>query len=67
VLVCHELEVLPPACRRVALLEAGRLVATGAPEEVLTTERVTGLYGLGLRAWHGGGRHAVLPEGAAHD
>ena len=66
-LVCHELEVLPPACRHVALLEAGRLVATGAPEEVFTTDRVTRLYGAGLRAWHRGGRHAVLPGEAAHD
>jgi ABC-type cobalamin/Fe3+-siderophores transport system ATPase subunit len=62
-LVCHELEVLPPACRQVALLEGGRLMATGAPEEVFTTECVTRLYGAGLSAWHSGGRHAVLPEG----
>ena len=67
VLVCHELEVLPPACRHVALLEAGRLVATGTPEEVFTTDRVTRLYGAGLRAWHHGGRHAVLPGEDAHD
>lgn len=67
VLVCHELEVLPPACRHVALLEAGRLAATGTPEEVFTTERVTRLYGAGLRAWHHGGRRAVLPGEDAHD
>ena len=67
VLVCHELEVLPPACRLVALLEAGRPAATGTPEEVFTTDRVTRLYGAGLRAWHRGGRHAVLPGEDAHD
>ncbi len=67
VLVCHELEVLPPACRQVALLEAGRLVTTGTPEEVFTTDCVTRLYGAGLRAWHRGGRHAVLPGEDAHD
>lgn len=64
VLVCHELEVLPPACRRVALIEGGRLAAVGTPVEVLTTDRVTRLYGPGLRAWHEGGRHAVLPQPA---
>jgi len=63
VLVCHELEVLPPACRRVALLEDGRLTATGAPEQVFDGARVASLYGAGLGVVHRGGRHAVLPAG----
>ncbi|HTS18987.1 MAG TPA: metal ABC transporter ATP-binding protein [Verrucomicrobiae bacterium] len=61
VLVCHELEVLPPACRRVVLLDRGRVLAAGAPEDVFTTQRVRSLYGAGLRVTHEGGRHAVLP------
>ena len=67
VLVCHELEVLPPSCRRVVLLDAGRVAATGSPEAVFTTERVTRLYGAALRPVHQGGRHAVVPGGGAHD
>jgi iron complex transport system ATP-binding protein len=67
VLVCHELEVLPPSCRQVVLLDAGRVAATGSPEAVFTTERVTRLYGATLRPVHQGGRHAVLPGGGAHD
>jgi len=67
VLVCHELEVLPPSCRQVVLLEAGRVAATGSPEAVFTTERVARLYGATLRPVHQGGRHAVVPGGGAHD
>jgi len=67
VLVCHDLEVLPPACRQVVLLDAGRTAATGSPETVFTTERVSRLYGAALRAVHQGGRHAILPGGGAHD
>jgi iron complex transport system ATP-binding protein len=67
VLVCHELEVLPPACRHVILLEAGRVAATGSPEAVFTAERVTRLYGATLRPVHEGGRHAVVPGGGARD
>lgn len=63
VLVCHELEVLPPACRRVVLLESGKAVAEGAPEEVFTQERIATLYGKGLSVFHRGGRHAVIPTG----
>ncbi len=63
VLVCHEPEVLPPSCRQVVLLEAGRVAATGSPEAVFTTERVTRLYSATLRPVHQGGRHAVLPGG----
>lgn len=61
-LVCHELEVLPPACRHVLLLDSGRVLTAGSPEEVFTIERVAALYGAGLQVWHGGGRHAVMPE-----
>jgi ABC-type cobalamin/Fe3+-siderophores transport system ATPase subunit len=63
VLVCHELEVLPPACRHVILLEAGRVSAAGAPDDVFTTERVRRLYGANLQALHHAGRHAVIPGG----
>ncbi|HNQ88501.1 MAG TPA: metal ABC transporter ATP-binding protein [Verrucomicrobiota bacterium] len=65
VLVCHELEVLPPACRAVVLLEAGRVSAAGSPEDVFSTERVSSLYGAHLHALHRDGRHAVMPGGAA--
>lgn len=65
VLVCHELEVLPAACRRVVLLAEGRIVADGLPATVLSDERVAALYGPGLRAVHAGGRHAVVPAALA--
>ncbi len=67
VLVCHDLEVLPPACRQVVLLDVGRVAATGSPETVFTSQRVSRLYGAALRAVHQGGRHAVVPGGGAHD
>jgi ABC-type cobalamin/Fe3+-siderophores transport system ATPase subunit len=63
VLVCHELEVLPPSCRQVVFLEAGSVAATGTPEAVFTTENVQRLYGSTLQAIHRGGRHAVIPGG----
>jgi iron complex transport system ATP-binding protein len=61
VLVCHELEVLPPSCRRVVLLDKGTLAACGSPEDVLTDERVCAFYEGRFRAIHHAGRHAVLP------
>lgn len=61
-LVCHELEVLPPSCRRCVLLDGGRVVADGPPEAVLTPERVAGLYGPRLTVRHVGGRHVVIPS-----
>ena len=66
VLVCHELEVIPPECRRVILLDQGRLLASGSPQSVFTDRRVAALYGAGLRVMHEGGRHAVLPQGGVH-
>lgn len=65
ILVCHELEVLPRCCRRLLLLDGGEVRAEGAPEDVLTDERVARLYGSGLRVLHQGGRHAVVPTAEA--
>lgn len=65
VLVCHELEVLPPCCQQVILLNRGRVIAAGTPERVFTSEQVAALYGRGLAAVHHGGRHAVIPTGGA--
>jgi ABC-type cobalamin/Fe3+-siderophores transport system ATPase subunit len=63
ILVCHELEVLPAECRQIILLEGGRVTATGEPEAVFTTDRVSQLYDATLRVVHEGGRHAVVPGG----
>ena len=43
--VLHDLNLAATYCRRLALLSRGRLVALGAPEEVLTAERVGEVYG----------------------
>ncbi len=62
-LVCHELEVIAPSCRRIVLLEAGRITADGEPVDVLTDGRIASLYGGGLAVVHDAGRHAVIPTG----
>jgi ABC-type cobalamin/Fe3+-siderophores transport system ATPase subunit len=67
ILVCHELEVLPVACRHVVLLNQGRVAANGTPESVLTSQSVSALYGARFQAVHQHGRHAVIPGGGAHD
>jgi ABC-type cobalamin/Fe3+-siderophores transport system ATPase subunit len=63
VLVCHELEVLPVCCKRVILLDQGRVIAVGSPEDVFTHRQVAALYGPGLSILHQNGRHAVIPQG----
>jgi ABC-type cobalamin/Fe3+-siderophores transport system ATPase subunit len=63
VLVCHELEVLPPACRQLLLLKDGRPLASGEPEAILTASRVASLYGPGLEVLSRRGRLAVVSQG----
>lgn len=65
-LVCHELEVLPACCRRVAVLRDGALIADGQPAEVLTEGLLESMYGAGLSILHKQGRHAVVPGAVAH-
>lgn len=63
VLVCHELETIPPSCNRVVLLDRGAVAACGTAAEVLTAQRVAALYGRGLRAICIGGRQLLVPAG----
>jgi iron complex transport system ATP-binding protein len=60
-LVCHELEVLPRCCRRVAVLRQGSLIADGAPEDTLTDQLLESLYGPGLSVLPIDHRYAVVP------
>ena len=66
VLVCHELEVLPACCGRVVVLDDGRLIDDGPPDEVLSTTMIESLYGPGLSVVRSAGRWAVVPGEAVH-
>jgi iron complex transport system ATP-binding protein len=44
--VLHDLNLAAAACDRLGVLSQGRLVASGAPAEVLTTELVGDVFGV---------------------
>ncbi|WP_395576471.1 ABC transporter ATP-binding protein [Streptomyces sp. BK79] len=44
--VLHDLDQAAAVADRITLLEAGRVVADGLPEDVLTPERLTAVYGI---------------------
>jgi iron complex transport system ATP-binding protein len=48
VLVTHHLADIIPEVERVILMRQGRIVADGGKEELLTAERLTGLFGLAV-------------------
>lgn len=48
VMVTHHLSDLIPEIERVILMQRGRVVADGAKGEILTAERLSGLFGLSL-------------------
>lgn len=61
VAVLHDLTMAARHCDRILLLDQGRLVADGAPDMVLTADRLTDVYG--IRAWIGEaeGRRLIVP------
>lgn len=44
--VSHDLNLASTYCRRLMLMQAGRLVATGPPEEIITPEHIRAVYGV---------------------
>lgn len=62
-LVCHELEAVPPCCRRLLVMRDGHVIADGSPEDVLTRQMVENLYGSRLRLFAADRRYAAVPVG----
>jgi iron complex transport system ATP-binding protein len=50
--VLHDLNLAAQYADRIAMLQAGRLLACGPPGEVLTPERVSGVFGLPVAVSH---------------
>lgn len=64
VLVCHDMEALPPNTDRVLILREGRVAAQGPCAEVLTQQRMEDLYGPGLAVLRQGQRYVLVPQSA---
>jgi iron complex transport system ATP-binding protein len=61
VVVLHDLSLAGAYADRVALISAGRLVATGSPHAVLTAERIGAIYGLPVQVLLQDDRPVVIP------
>jgi iron complex transport system ATP-binding protein len=67
VAVLHDLNLAAEYCRRLLVLEQGRVAALGTPEEVLTPETIRRVYGVTVRVERNplsGRPHVVLTAGA---
>ena len=61
VLVVHDLALAARFCDRLVLLNGGRVAAEGRPTEVLTSERIAAVYGVGTVTVTVEGHELVLP------
>jgi iron complex transport system ATP-binding protein len=61
VIVLHDLSLAGAFADRVGLVSEGRLVALGAPHEVLTAQTVSSVYGLSVEIIERDGRPLVVP------
>jgi iron complex transport system ATP-binding protein len=64
VMVSHDVSLIPACCTRVALMADGRVVADGAPGEVLRERHLTELYGCPVRVWEREGRRHAVASGS---
>ena len=63
VVVLHDLSVAAAWSDRIAIIDAGRLVACGPPADVLTAERVLAVYGIAVHVVSTPDGHvAVVPR-----
>lgn len=64
VIALHDLNLAATFCDSLMVLQAGRVVAAGAPGEVLTPELIADVYGVRARVWPGDdGRSTIVFEG----
>ena len=61
VVALHDLSLAARFCHRIVLMQAGRAVAAGAPEDVLTREHLAAVYGIEARYVLVEGVPVVLP------
>jgi iron complex transport system ATP-binding protein len=59
----HDLTLAARHCHRLVLMEAGRIVADGAPEAVLSPERLAATYGIAAHVARDGGGPIIVPTG----
>lgn len=59
-LTLHDLTLAARICDDVVILNGGRVVATGAPLEVLTPELIEAVWGVRAQWVEGGGAHALV-------
>ncbi|WP_029003027.1 ABC transporter ATP-binding protein [Azorhizobium doebereinerae] len=61
VVVLHDLTLAARFCDRLALLAASRLLALGAPDEVLTPAHIAAAYGVSVESGRRDGETFILP------
>ena len=57
IMVSHELNAIPDSCRRMLLLDAGRVLIDDKPERVLASEELKEAYGMSPAAFASNGSH----------
>ncbi len=61
VAVLHDLNLAARFCHRLLLLDAGRVIAEGIPEDVLTAQHLRDVYGIEARVRQESGDFSVVP------
>ena len=61
VLVTHHIHEIPPEVTRVVILNQGHVWADGRKSEVLTEERLSAVYGVGVRLVESSGWYQAMP------
>jgi iron complex transport system ATP-binding protein len=61
ILVTHHIHEIPPEMDRVLLLKEGKIVADGGKESVLTSERLSNLFGIPIQLLRANGFYQAVP------